>query len=86
MQRAETLAELKISIKKPNAERLTQGLGDLLFAIVNLAQSLQVHPEMALTRIVTNFIKRFEAVEQVLTEQGRTFRSISAKEVDDILK
>jgi tetrapyrrole methylase family protein/MazG family protein len=82
----ETLAELKISTKEQNAERLAEGLGDLLFAIVHLAQSLQVHPETALTRTVTDFIRRFEAVEKVLTEQGRTFRSVSAREVDTILK
>ena len=53
----EDLAELKIALKVANSEKLAVKLGDLLFTIVNLSRYMRVHPEAALSRTTSNFIK-----------------------------
>jgi tetrapyrrole methylase family protein/MazG family protein len=58
----EALTEFKVSIKEADSEKSAEEFGDLLFTMVNLGRSIQVHPEAALTSTIMKFIKRFETV------------------------
>ena len=53
----EELAELKIALKMANSEKLAEKLGEFLFTIVNLSRFMGVHPEAALMRTISNYIK-----------------------------
>jgi MazG family protein len=57
-------------------------IGDLLFAVVNLARKLGVDAENALVDATARFQRRFEFVEDRLTEQGKTPRTSSLEEMD----
>jgi ATP diphosphatase len=57
----EELAELEAETEHP---RMLEELGDLLFAVVNLARHLNIEPEAALREANTKFEKRFRAIEQ----------------------
>lgn len=46
-------------------DRLEDELGDILFATVNLARQLNIHPEVALTRASNKFKVRFQTMEQL---------------------
>jgi MazG family protein len=63
--------------------RTTEELGDLLFAIANLARKLGVEPEAALAAANDKFTERFAGVERLLTKQGRSVHDASAEELDD---
>ena len=63
-------------------ERITDELGDLLFAAVNLARFLKVQPEMALTGTIEKFIDRFEYVEKKAREKGHRTEEMSLAELD----
>jgi nucleoside triphosphate diphosphatase len=52
------------------AERLKDEIGDLLFAVVNLARKAGVQPGTALDRANRKFRERFEAVERLADERG----------------
>jgi MazG family protein len=51
-------------------ERLTDEVGDLLFAVVNLARKAGVQPTTALDRANRKFRERFEAVERLAESRG----------------
>jgi len=53
-----------------SAERLADEVGDLLFAVVNLARKAGVQPGPALDRANRKFRGRFEAIERLAAERG----------------
>ena len=70
----EELAELDA---ETDHDRKLDELGDLLFAVVNLARHLNVEPEAALREANRKFEKRFRAIEQ---EPGFADMSLDQKE------
>jgi MazG family protein len=63
-------------------DRLLDEVGDLLFAVVNLARHLDVDPEAALRHANAKFERRFRKVEDRLTEAGRNVADISLEELE----
>jgi MazG family protein len=57
-------------------------IGDLLFAVVNLARKVGVDAENALVDATARFQRRFEFVEDRLTERGKTPRGSTLEEMD----
>jgi MazG family protein len=51
-------------------DRLQDEIGDLLFAVVNLARKAGVHPALALDRANQKFSRRFDGVERLARERG----------------
>lgn len=70
----EELAELDAETDR---DRREEELGDLLFAVVNLARHLNIDPEEALRKASRKFERRFRAIEQ---EPGFEALSLEAKE------
>lgn len=56
--------------------------GDLLFAFVNVARFLDIHPEEALFETNLKFIRRFHFVEKKVAESGKGFKEHSLEELD----
>jgi tetrapyrrole methylase family protein / MazG family protein len=56
--------------------------GDLLFAFVNVARFLDIHPEEALFETNEKFIRRFHFVEERVKESGKEFEEYSLEELD----
>lgn len=57
-------------------------LGDLLFAVVNLARWYEVRPEDALREANARFRRRFQQVERRAKAQGRSLEDLSLAEMD----
>ncbi len=71
----EELAELD---QETDTDRRTEELGDLLFAVVNLARHLKVDAEEALRRANRKFERRFRAIEQAPGFAGMTLEEKEA--------
>ena len=63
---------------------LEDELGDVLFAVINLARKLGVDPETALRRTNRKFERRFRGVEQRLASEGRKLTDASLEEMERI--
>lgn len=80
----EELTELITEIENGNPqERVQLELGDLIFAIVNLARLLSVHPEEALLATNQKFIKRFQYIEEQVEKSGKSFSEFTLDELDE---
>jgi tetrapyrrole methylase family protein/MazG family protein len=60
----------------------TDELGDLLFAIVNVARHLRIDPELALRAATDKFRTRFEGVERLARERSIELRSAELATLD----
>lgn len=82
----EEIAELRRAMRRRNPARRKQEieheLGDLFFALVNLARHLKIDPESALTRTNTRFARRFRYIEKHLPQSGKTLGEATLEEMD----
>jgi len=65
----EEIQEFEQEYKTKDIEKMKDELGDILFALVNLARRLDIDPEFALDRTIKKFIKRFNFIEDELKEK-----------------
>ena len=63
-------------------EKVAGEIGDLLFAVVNLARHLDVDPETALRTTNLKFERRFGAIEDALAAEGKTPAEATLSEMD----
>ena len=68
----EEIAELKSELAQNGADpaRLEDEMGDVLFAVANLARKLDIDPEAALRRATAKFERRFRRVEALAGERA----------------
>ena len=79
----EEVAEIRAELgQSASAERLSDEIGDLLFAVVNLARHLDVDGETALRQANAKFERRFRAIEEALRARGRHLEDASLDEME----
>ena len=61
---------------------IAEEMGDLLFAVVNVARLLKLEPEFLLMEATDKFIGRFEAMEQLAISRGLTLGELTLPEQD----
>jgi len=77
----EEAAEVEESLaREADLEGLSAEVGDLLFAVVNLARKLKVDPELALRRSALRFKERVEAAASAARTDGVGFESLPLDE------
>jgi nucleoside triphosphate diphosphatase len=70
----EEIGELKAELGQRDPERLMDEVGDLLFVLANLARKLELDPETCLRHANDKFVRRFNAMEQRFTREGRDLK------------
>ena len=80
----EETVELEREQGAGSREQIEEEIGDLLFAVVNLARKLAVEPGAALERANAKFQRRFEAVEKLADERGLEMGRATLEELDKL--
>jgi MazG family protein len=80
----EELAEVEAELPGGSDVRIEEEIGDLLFAVVNLARKLKVDGETALQRATDKFDARFRAIETLARERGLALEKLTLAELDTL--
>ena len=78
----EEIGEIEEALDAGSKAALTDEIGDMLFAIANLARHLKIDPDTALSGTNAKFIRRFTYIEAQLNAKGRTLADSSLDEMD----
>jgi len=76
--------EIEAEIASGDRAAAKAEIGDLLFAVVNLARHLDADPEDALRGTNAKFERRFGAIENALEARGRTAKDSTLAEMDSL--
>jgi len=66
-----------------DAERAEEEMGDLLFAIANLARKMGIEPETALRKANEKFTRRFTQMEARISEIGKTMSALTIEQLEE---
>ncbi len=80
----EELQELQVEIKNNSKEKMENEFGDVFFSLINYARFLGIDAESSLEKTNRKFIKRFNNMEQILTQNNRTLQSYTLQEMDTV--
>ena len=78
----EEFEEVTEALTKGNDEEIGEEIGDLLFAVVNLARKTGHEAELLLAATNRKFVKRFQKVEAALLESGSSLDEATLEEMD----
>jgi ATP diphosphatase len=78
----EEIDEVADAVTEGDQAAAAEEIGDLLFAVVNLARHAGVEPEGALRAANVKFERRFGAIEAALAAEGKTLAESSLDEMD----
>jgi MazG family protein len=80
----EEIQELREAILKQDRKSIEDEIGDLLFAVVNLARKCQLDAETALQGATDKFVARFNRLEDELNARGKKLGDVDLPEMDAI--
>jgi tetrapyrrole methylase family protein/MazG family protein len=78
----EELREARRHLRGPDRKALAEEIGDLLFAVVNLARFTGVNAEEALEGAVKKFVRRYTIVQDRIHRSGRRMKECTLRQLD----
>ena len=80
----EEIQELKQAVAEQDRKSIEDEVGDLLFAVVNLARKCRLDAESALQAAIDKFVVRFNRLEHELNARGKKLGDADLTEMDEI--
>ena len=80
----EEVREMKQAIASEKRAAIQDEIGDLLFAVVNLARKCSIDAESTLQSAIEKFVRRFNFVEDELRSRGKRLGDVDLAEMDAI--
>jgi len=74
--------EIEAALAESDRDAAAGEIGDLIFALVNLARHLDIDPDAALRSTNAKFERRFAAIEAALSRRGKTPGEATLAEMD----
>jgi ATP diphosphatase len=81
---AEELEEVRSAAVAGDDAHVTEEIGDLLLAVVNLSRTFGIDPEASLANATRKFERRFKRVEAALRASESTLLDVSAARIDEL--
>ncbi|MFZ3063734.1 MAG: nucleoside triphosphate pyrophosphohydrolase [Nitrospirota bacterium] len=78
----EEIKEFKGAVEEKKPDEIEDELGDIFFALVNVARFLEINPEDALRKTISKFISRFRYIEEKAKEAKRELSDMTLEEMD----
>ncbi|MEK1931941.1 MAG: nucleoside triphosphate pyrophosphohydrolase [Pararhizobium sp.] len=80
----EEIAELREALAADDKAKVTDELGDLIFAVVNIGRHVGADPEMALRGTNTKFRRRFSHIETELESAGESLEAATLERMEEL--
>lgn len=80
----EEVDELRVALREGDKSKVSDELGDLIFAVVNIGRHVKADPEQALRGTNTKFRRRFNHIEMVLDAEGEGLEAASLERMEEI--
>ncbi|MBY3235843.1 MULTISPECIES: nucleoside triphosphate pyrophosphohydrolase [Rhizobium] len=80
----EEIGELRVALREGDQAKVSDELGDLIFAVVNIGRHVKADPEQAVRGTNTKFRRRFSHIEQVLEAEGETLEEATLERMEEI--
>jgi MazG family protein len=80
----EEFGEFREALEKGDFDNAEEELGDIIFALVNVARHKKISAEDALRRTINKFVRRFNYIEDHYTKSGRKLEESTLDEMDVI--
>jgi ATP diphosphatase len=80
----EETAEIEAALASAEKDAIEDEIGDLLFAVANLARHAGIDPESAVRRANAKFARRFHFIERELARQGIALGAATLAEMDEL--
>jgi MazG family protein len=80
----EEVGEMQEAIATEDRAAIEEEIGDVLFAVVNVARKLKVDAETALQKGIDKFVTRFNQLEDELKTRGKRLGDVDLPEMDAI--
>ncbi|WP_208247992.1 nucleoside triphosphate pyrophosphohydrolase [Rhizobium sp. T1470] len=80
----EEIGELRAALAEGDQAKVSDELGDLIFAVVNIGRHVKADPEESLRGTNTKFRRRFNHIEAVLDAEGETLAAASLERMEEI--
>jgi XTP/dITP diphosphohydrolase len=78
----EEIKELYEAVDNGDQQKIEDEFGDVMFALINYARFAQVDPELALEGTNKKFIRRFQYIETLASQQGKSLTAMTLEEMD----
>lgn len=80
----EELSEFETEMSDSNLDKMEDELGDILFAVANLARHMKIDPDSALRRTNQKFRNRFRYIEENISDRGVTLQTADLDTMEEL--
>ncbi|MDI6739058.1 MAG: nucleoside triphosphate pyrophosphohydrolase [Candidatus Edwardsbacteria bacterium] len=80
----EEMNKFEAAYARRDKRKIREELGDILFALVNLARYLEIDPEDALKGTIKKFKQRFQHIERTVKKSGKSFKDTPIAEMEKL--
>lgn len=81
---AEEIDEIRNAMVENDAAHVREEVGDLFFALVNFNRKMHIDSDSAFEAGVAKFERRFQALENIVSQSGRQITELSMQELEEV--